>query len=579
MEKLYNIILTEINCISNDILFNETDIQKTNENIDGDITILLSRVLKNSKIDKVELEKKLANKLIEKNIISSYNVINVFFNIIIKDDILLTLFKDSLKEKNSFPDNKNKTVLVEYSSPNTNKPLHLGHLRNIFIGYSISQLLKKLNYNVKQVTLVNDRGIHICKSMVAYSLFGDNKTPETEKIKGDHFVGNFYVKFDQVYKEECKILKSKEKNPETPILNKAKNMLKLWEEKDTNTINLWLKMNKWVIDGFNETYKTLGIKFDKEYYESNTYMLGKEIIQKGLSEKIFYREKDNSVWIDMEDKGIGKKLLLRGDGTSVYITQDLGTIEQRFKEFNFYKMLYVVGDEQIHHFNVLFEILKKLGTKYSENVNHISYGMVELPNGKMKSREGTVVDADDLIEEMYIRAKEKTIELGKLKNESSVEKEYIYKTIGLNSLKFYLLKVDPKKKILFDPIKSIDFNGDTAPFIMYTYVRIISILNKNNIQESDITKVELSKIEKKIIFIILEKNEIINRSANTYNPSLLTQYLLTLCKTFNHFYEIVNISKTKIKEKYIFYINILLKLKKTIEEIFDILGMDIIEHM
>ena len=579
MEKLYNIILTEINCISNDILFNETDIQKTNENIDGDITILLSRVLKNSKIDKVELEKKLANKLIEKNIISSYNVINVFFNIIIKDDILLTLFKDSLKEKNSFPDNKNKTVLVEYSSPNTNKPLHLGHLRNIFIGYSISQLLKKLNYNVKQVTLVNDRGIHICKSMVAYSLFGDNKTPETEKIKGDHFVGNFYVKFDQVYKEECKILNSKEKNPETPILNKAKNMLKLWEEKDTNTINLWLKMNKWVIDGFNETYKTLGIKFDKEYYESNTYMLGKEIIQKGLSEKIFYREKDNSVWIDMEDKGIGKKLLLRGDGTSVYITQDLGTIEQRFKEFNFYKMLYVVGDEQIHHFNVLFEILKKLGTKYSENVNHISYGMVELPNGKMKSREGTVVDADDLIEEMYIRAKEKTIELGKLKNESSVEKEYIYKTIGLNSLKFYLLKVDPKKKILFDPIKSIDFNGDTAPFIMYTYVRIISILNKNNIQESDITKVELSKIEKKIIFIILEKNEIINRSANTYNPSLLTQYLLTLCKTFNHFYEIVNISKTKIKEKYIFYINILLKLKKTIEEIFDILGMDIIEHM
>ena len=579
MEKLYNIILTEINCISNDILFNETDIQKTNENIEGDITILLSRVLKNSKIDKVELEKKLANKLIEKNIISSYNVINVFFNIIIKDDILLTIFKDSLKEKNSFPDNKNKTVLVEYSSPNTNKPLHLGHLRNIFIGYSISQLLKKLNYNVKQVTLVNDRGIHICKSMVAYSLFGDNKTPETEKIKGDHFVGNFYVKFDQVYKEECKILNSKEKNPETPILNKAKNMLKLWEEKDTNTINLWLKMNKWVIDGFNETYKTLGIKFDKEYYESNTYMLGKEIIQKGLSEKIFYREKDNSVWIDMEDKGIGKKLLLRGDGTSVYITQDLGTIEQRFKEFNFYKMLYVVGDEQIHHFNVLFEILKKLGTKYSENVNHISYGMVELPNGKMKSREGTVVDADDLIEEMYIRAKEKTIELGKLKNESSVEKEYIYKTIGLNSLKFYLLKVDPKKKILFDPIKSIDFNGDTAPFIMYTYVRIISILNKNNIQESDITKVELSKIEKKIIFIILEKNEIINRSANTYNPSLLTQYLLTLCKTFNHFYEIVNISKTKIKEKYIFYINILLKLKKTIEEIFDILGMDIIEHM
>ena len=579
MEKLYNIILTEINCISNDILFNETDIQKTNENIEGDITILLSRVLKNSKIDKVELEKKLANKLIEKNIISSYNVINVFFNIIIKDDILLTIFKDSLKEKNSFPDNKNKTVLVEYSSPNTNKPLHLGHLRNIFIGYSISQLLKKLNYNVKQVTLVNDRGIHICKSMVAYSLFGDNKTPETEKIKGDHFVGNFYVKFDQVYKEECKILNSKEKNPETPILNKAKNMLKLWEEKDTNTINLWLKMNKWVIDGFNETYKTLGIKFDKEYYESNTYMLGKEIIQKGLSEKIFYREKDNSVWIDMEDKGIGKKLLLRGDGTSVYITQDLGTIEQRFKEFNFYKMLYVVGDEQIHHFNVLFEILKKLGTKYSENVNHISYGMVELPNGKMKSREGTVVDADDLIEEMYIRAKEKTIELGKLKNESSVEKEYIYKTIGLNSLKFYLLKVDPKKKILFDPIKSIDFNGDTAPFIMYTYVRIISILNKNNIQESDITKVELSNIEKKIIFIILEKNEIINRSANTYNPSLLTQYLLTLCKTFNHFYEIVNISKTKIKEKYIFYINILLKLKKTIEEIFDILGMDIIEHM
>ena len=579
MKKLSELILSEINSISDDISFKEIDIQKTNENIEGDITILLTRVLKNSKINKTELENKLASKLIEKNIISSYNVINVFFNIILKDDIVFELFKDSLNEINQFPDNKNKTVLVEYSSPNTNKPLHLGHLRNIFIGYSLSQLLKKLNYNVKQVTLVNDRGIHICKSMVTYTIFGDNKTPETEKIKGDHFVGNFYVKFDQVYKNECKELNLSEKNPETPILNKAKNMLKLWEEKDTETINLWSKMNKWVLDGFNETYKTLGIKFDKEYYESNTYMLGKEIINLGLEKKIFYREKDNSIWIDMENVNMGKKLLLRSDGTSVYITQDLGTIEQRYKEFNFYKMLYVVGDEQIHHFNVLFEILKKLKVEYSENVTHISYGMVELPNGKMKSREGTVVDADDLIQEMYTRAKEKTIELGKLKNESDENKEYIYKTIGLNSLKFYLLKVDPKKKILFDPAKSIDFNGDTAPFIMYTYVRIVSILNKNNIVELKLTKVEISEIEKRIIFLILEKDEVIKRSADTYNPSLLTQYLLNLCKTFNHFYEKVNISKTEIQEKYNFYIRLLLKLKKIIEEIFDILGMNIIEHM
>lgn len=556
------------------------DIQRTNANINGDFTILLSG-LDMSDDQKNKTLKIFLNALLEKNVIVSYDIIGVFLNIKLSDSFIISVFRsiDVKKLKVSNGDST-QNVVIEYSSPNTNKPLHLGHLRNIFIGYSLSQILKKCGYNVHQVTLVNDRGIHICKSMVAYKLFGENRTPQDVNIKGDHFVGDYYVKFDKQYKEECKNYKNSDRKAiDTPILLEAKELLKKWEDGDKETVELWRKMNNWVLDGFNETYNVLGIKFDKEYFESNTYLLGKDMINYGLEKGVFYKKPDNSVWVDLEDVGMDKKLLLRGDGTSVYITQDIGTVNLRYNDYKFNKMLYVVGDEQIYHFKVLKVILKKLNLEYCNDVYHISYGMVELPNGKMKSREGTVVDADDIIQEMYKKAVEKTEQLNKLSNLDVSEKEFIYRCIGMNSLKFFLLKVDPKKKIVFDPDKSIDFNGDTATFVMYSYVRISSLLDKNDFKSDEFGEFELSEIEKQLIFTLAEFNDILLKAAKEYNPSFLVQYLLKISKEFNKFYAQINVSKINDVNRYNFCIMLVKKIKGVIEQVFELLGMKTISHM
>lgn len=559
--------------------FSYNDIQRTNYDIKGDFTILLSGILKNN-LDKNEIVKILIDILLRNNVIISYELIGVFLNIKLSDSFIILLFekiKDNFKIMDSCSSANN--IVVEYSSPNTNKPLHLGHLRNIFIGYSLCQILKECGYNVHSVTLVNDRGIHICKSMVAYRLFGGGKTPKELNKKGDHFVGDFYVKFDKEYKKECEGCKCNDKVVDTPIMLEAKNLLRKWESGDQETLELWSKMNSWVLEGFNETYNLLGIKFDKEYFESNTFLLGKDIVDYGLRKGVFYKNSDNSVWVNLEDVGMDKKLLLRSDGTSVYITQDIGTVDLRYKDYRFDKMLYVVGDEQIYHFKVLKEILKKLNLEYSDNIYHVSYGMVELPNGRMKSREGTVVDADDLIEEMYQKAKLQTEKLHKLVDLDEVEKEFIYRSIGLNSLKFFLLKVDPKKKILFDPDKSIDFNGDTAPFIMYSYVRILSLLNKNELKSDKLEVFKLLEIEKQLIFTISEFEYIVLKIARDFNPSLLAQYLLKLSKEFNKFYETVNISKIIDQCEYVFCLTLITKIKSIIELSFDLLGLKIVKHM
>ena len=563
-----------------DCRFEFSDIQRTNANIEGDFTILLSDLDMSDDVKNKTL-KTLLDTLLAKNIIVSYDIIGVFLNIKLSNSFIISVFRSiDVKNFEALNVGNSQNVVIEYSSPNTNKPLHLGHLRNIFIGYSLCQILKKCGYNVHQVTLVNDRGIHICKSMVAYKLFGDNKTPEDLKVKGDHFVGDYYVKFDKMYKEECKNCESSSgKVIDTPILLKAKELLKKWEDGDEETLELWRKMNSWVLKGFNETYSLLGVRFDKEYFESSTYLLGKEMISYGLAKGVFYRMPDNSVWVDLEDVGMDKKLLLRGDGTSVYITQDIGTVNLRYRDYKFNKMLYVVGDEQIYHFKVLKEILKKLNLEYSNDVYHVSYGMVELPNGKMKSREGTVVDADDIIHEMYQKAVERTEQLHKLSNLSESGREFIYSCIGLNSLRFFLLRVDPKKRIVFDPDKSIDFDGDTATFVMYSYVRMSSLLSKNSFKSDEFGEVELFEIEKQLIFTIAEFEDVLLKSAREYNPSFLVQYLLKISKEFNKFYVQINVGRINDEARYNFCIVLVSRVREIIEQLFDLLGMKTVSRM
>ena len=596
------LIISKIKGYFNDIdLKDSIEIQKTNNNINGDFTILLSKIIKNRNIDRNDFIEKLTTNLKNDNIITDFEIIGVFLNITLTNNFLYTVFSDIINDKNDFILNKNenskKNIVVEYSSPNTNKPLHLGHLRNNFLGYSMCQIYKECGYNVYSVSLVNDRGIHICKSMVTYMMFGDNKTPKDLNIKGDHYIGDFYVKFDKIYKQECaNYEKDGKKNIDTPIMIEANKLLEKWEQGDKDTISLWRKMTKWVLKGFEETYKRIGVEFDKVYYESSTYLLGKDIVEKGLKKKVFYKKDDGSIWIDLTDEGMDNKLLLRSNGTSVYITQDLGTIELRYNDFKFEKMIYVVGDEQIYHFKVLKAILKKLNIKYYNDVYHLSYGMVELPNGKMKSREGTVVDADDLIDEMILKAKEKTEELGKLNNISNSEKKKIYEIIGLDALKFYLLKVDSKKKILFDPNTSIDFHGDTGTFILYTYVRLNSILSKCLEDEKikkkknvriiqkvtigiDYDNLNLTDIEKKLIITLSDYYDIILKSANECNPSILAQYILTLSKESNKFYENTHICTLSDINKQNFDILLISKILFILQKAMALLGLKTISKM
>jgi len=458
-------------------------VQQNKSEFEGDFTIVtfpLVKILKKSP-DHIAME--LGDALsTQSDLVESYNVVKGFLNLTIKKSFFLENFK-STKENFDQAAPKNETVMVEYSSPNTNKPLHLGHIRNNLLGYSVAQILKADGYDVIKTQIINDRGIHICKSMLAWERYGNGKTPQSTQIKGDKFVGNYYVEFDQHYKKEIAELKEQGYDEDVakkqaPIILEAQKMLLDWEKGDEKVRSLWKEMNSWVYEGFGATYQRLGVDFDQVQYESKTYLLGKDLIQEGLISGVLYRKDDGSVWCDLTDEGLDQKLLLRSDGTSVYMTQDLGTAVQRFKENNIQKLIYTVGNEQDYHFDVLFKILKKMGYSWAENLFHLSYGMVELPEGKMKSREGTVVDADDLMQEMVETAKEKAEELGKLEHLSDADKEKSYETVGLGALKYFMLKVDPKKKMLFNPKESIDFNGNTGPFIQYTYARIQSLLNK-----------------------------------------------------------------------------------------------------
>jgi len=476
--------------------------------------------------------------------------------------------------------------LVEYSSPNTNKPLHLGHVRNNLLGYSVAEIIKASGKKVYKTQIINDRGIHICKSMLAWEKFGNGETPESTGLKGDKLVGNYYVKFDQEYKKEISQLVASglsEENAkkQAPLILQAQEMLLKWEAGDKQVLALWKEMNHWVYRGFDVTYKNLGVDFDQLYYESNTYLLGKDSIDEGLKSGVFFQKEDGSIWCDLSDEGLDEKLVLRSDGTSVYITQDIGTAIQRSKDMpDVNGMVYTVGNEQDYHFKVLFLILKKLGYSWSKSLFHLSYGMVDLPSGKMKSREGTVVDADDLIVEMSTTAKEISDELGKLDGYTEQEKEALYKTIGLGALKYFILKVDPKKRILFDPKSSVDFQGNTGPFIQYTYARIQSIIRKADFDYSGpIDTIELHEKEKELIKQLELFPEVIQQAAANFSPAIIANYTYDLVKEFNSFYQNVSILGEKELDKKIIRVQLSEKVADTIKQAFLLLGIEVPERM
>ena len=534
------------------ISLNLFDFQLTRKEFDGDITLVVYPILKYVKLNPQEISKDIGEYLINSSsMISSYNIISGFLNFTISDNYYIKILNEIINNDNyglKKIDNNSETVIVEFSSPNTNKPLHLGHIRNNLLGDSVAKILEANGNKVVKTQIINDRGIHICKSMVSWELYGNGDTPEKVNIKGDKFVGDFYVLFEKKYRLEIDRLIKKGHSEEfaknkSPILLKAKEMLSKWEIGEKEVISLWNKMNKWVYKGFDITYKKLGITFDSNYYESMTYLLGKKIIEKGINKNVFFRKDDGSVWIDLKSEGLDEKLLLRSDGTSVYMTQDLGTAVQRYNDNpSLSGMVYTVGNEQDYHFKVLFLILKKLGFVWADSLHHLSYGMVDLPDGKMKSREGNIVDADELINKMKNTAKEISKKLGKLDGLSVSEKNNLYDTIGLGALKYYILKVDPKKRILFDPEKSIDFSGNTGPFIQYTYARIRSIIrNSSENFDKPITKPNFNFRETNLIKHLLLFPELITQSSKLLSPSLIANYLYELVKLFNSFYQNVNI--------------------------------------
>ena len=555
MKELYHKLSKELSKYFQNkynISLNLFDFQLTRKEFDGDITLVVYPILKYIKLNPQVISKDIGEYLINSSsIISSYNIISGFLNFTISDNYYIKILNEIIHKDNygfKKTDNNSKTIIVEFSSPNTNKPLHLGHIRNNLLGDSVAKILEANGNKVVKTQIINDRGIHICKSMVSWELYGNGDTPEKVNIKGDKFVGDFYVLFEKKYRVEINRLIKKGHSEEyaknkSPILLKAKEMLSKWELGEKEVISLWKKMNKWVYQGFDITYKKLGITFDSNYYESMTYLLGKKIIDKGINNNIFFRKDDGSVWIDLKSEGLDEKLLLRSDGTSVYMTQDLGTAVQRYNDNpSLSGMVYTVGNEQDYHFKVLFLILKKLGFVWADSLHHLSYGMVDLPDGKMKSREGNIVDADELINKMKNTAKEISKKLGKLDGLSVSEKNNLYDTIGLGALKYYILKVDPKKRILFDPEKSIDFSGNTGPFIQYTYARIRSIIrNSSENFDKPITKPNFNFRETNLIKHLLLFPELITQSSKLLSPSLIANYLYELVKLFNSFYQNVNI--------------------------------------
>jgi len=566
------------------------EIQLTRKEFEGDYTLVLFPLLKLIKAKPEQIGEVLGSYL-TKHVaeVTAYNVVKGFLNLSIADSYFLSFFGEIAAQDRygTTPvTSESPAMIVEYSSPNTNKPLHLGHIRNNLLGFAMAKILEGTGKRVYKTQIINDRGIHICKSMVAWQRFGKGETPESTGMKGDKLVGKYYVLFDKAYKEEIAQLiaegKSKEvAEREAPIFLEAQQMLRLWEQGDADTLALWKQMNQWVYDGFEVTYRNLGVSFDRNYYESETYLLGKDIVQRGLEQGVFYRKEDGSVWIDLTADGLDEKLVLRSDGTSVYITQDFGTAIKRIEE-DFPKvegMIYTVGNEQDYHFKVLFLILQKLGFAWAKNLYHLSYGMVELPNGKMKSREGTVVDADDLMEEMVQVAEELSQELGKLDGYDQQQKQQLYRVIGLGALKYYILKVDPKKKIAFNPQESIDFQGNTGPFIQYTYARIQSILRKAGELPALPTIGELHAKERELIKQLSLFASVVQQAADTYSPALIANYVYELVKEFNSFYQNVSILGEEDPIKRALRIHLSRKVGEVIATGFDLLGIEVPERM
>jgi arginyl-tRNA synthetase len=528
----------------------EINLQPTRKEFEGTHTFVVFPYLKLTKRKPEESADILGKYLMEQSgVVEGYNVIKGFLNLKLSMASWLNAFAEIMEATDyGFQPANGKHVIVEYSSPNTNKPLHLGHLRNNFLGFSVSEILKANGYQVAKVNLVNDRGIHICKSMLAYQEYGNGETPESSGIKGDHLVGKYYVKFDSIYKSEIKEMVAngmpeEEAKARAPFIVKAQQMLRKWEEGDQEVVALWKKMNSWVYQGFDETYRKIGVDFDKFYYESDTYLLGKNIVEEGLRSGVLFKKEDGSVWVDLSAEGLDEKLLLRADGTSVYMTQDLGTAELKYQEYHFEKSLYVVGNEQDYHFDVLIKILRKLGKPYADGIFHLSYGMVDLPSGKMKSREGTVVDADDLVQEMLDTAERHTKELGKIEGFTNEQAKELYEMLGLGALKYFLLKVDPKKRMLFNPEESIQFQGFTGPFIQYTHARISAILRKAREMDIDYANPEiLSKmkdlldVEKNIIYLIGDFSDKVKEAGKLFEPSVVAQHIYELAKEYNSFY-------------------------------------------
>ena len=575
------------------------EFQATRKEFEGDITVVVFPMLRYKKGNPVQIGEDLGKYLVA-NVkeITNYNVVKGFLNLVIEDSVYTNFFNAAYANADfGFikPSADEKAVMVEYSSPNTNKPLHLGHVRNNLLGYSVAEIIKASGKNVYKTQIINDRGIHICKSMLAWEKYapngsdGQKETPETtlntELRKGDKLVGNYYVKFDQEYKKEIAQLIAKGKTEEeakkqAPLLIAAQQMLLKWEAGDTQVVSLWETMNSWVYSGFEVTYKNMGVNFDTLYYESNTYLLGKDVVAQGIEKGVFFKKEDGSVWCDLTEDGLDEKIVLRSDGTAVYMTQDIGTAIQRVKDFpDVGGMVYTVGNEQDYHFQVLFLILKKLGFDWSQQLHHLSYGMVDLPSGKMKSREGTVVDADELMLEMTATARTISEELGKLEGYSEEEKNELYETIGLGALKYFILKVDPKKRILFDPKSSVDFQGNTGPFIQYTYARIQSIIKKATFDYSKVVAIDLHEKEKELLKQLELYPDTIQQAAANYSPALIANYTYDLVKEFNSFYQNVSILGEENQDKKIFRVQLAKKVANTIKSAFSLLGIRVPERM
>ncbi len=568
-------------------------LQETRTEFEGDFTLVVFPFVKISKKNPELTANEIGNYLVQNcEVVEKFNVIKGFLNLSVKQTNWLKFIRN-LSANETFglqdPNSSGSKVMIEYSSPNTNKPLHLGHVRNNLLGYSLSKILQANGHEVIKVNLVNDRGIHICKSMLAWKKWGEGITPEKAGKKGDHLVGDFYVKFDLEYKKQIKALleqgiSQEEAEKKAPLIIEAQEMLQKWEAHDESVTSLWKMMNGWVYEGFSETYKKMGVDFDRIYYESETYLLGKALVQKGLEKGVLYQRPDSSVWIDLTKDGLDEKLLLRSDGTSVYMTQDLGTAAQRFEEYNMQELIYVVGNEQNYHFQVLSLVMDKLGFSWAKNLKHMSYGMVELPSGKMKSREGTVVDADDLVDEMVNTAREMSKELGKLDEYSPEQTEEIVRMIGLAALKYFILKVDPKKNMLFDPKESIDFNGNTGPFVQYSYARIQSIFRKaadQNIKMSDVqesTAVSVDK-EKSLIRMLYKFPAVVADAGKNLSPAVIANYVYDLSKEFNQFYHDCPILKEENSEVRNLRLHLSEHTGKVIKKSMNLLGIDVPERM